>query len=100
MKSHQKENNQVSTTCSESTWLVVIPLSCVRFHIYQKITIWIPESCLLIAIGLVLGGVMHTVKELCSAPTSSSSTMLPPIVLDSGYLMPTQPFFQNVGTVL
>lgn len=26
--------------------------------------------------------------------------MLPPIVLDSGYFMPTRPFFQNMGTVL
>lgn len=73
------------------------------FHIYQKITIWIPESCLLIAIGLVVGGVMHTVKEEPPAVLSSNVFflyMLPPIVLDSGYFMPTRPFFQNVGTVL
>lgn len=71
VKSHQKKNNQVSTTCSKSTWLVVVPFHCVGLHIYQKITTWIPESCLLIQ--LVFGGVMHTVKE--EPPTVLSSNV-------------------------
>lgn len=76
---------------------------CSGFHIYHKITIWIPESCLLIGIGLIVGAIMHTVKEEPPAVLSSNVFfiyMLPPIVLDSGYFMPTRPFFQNVGTVL
>lgn len=92
----------LSAACSESPWFLVVPPPP-GFHIYQKITIWIPESCLLIAIGLVVGGVMHTVKEEPPAVLSSNVFflyMLPPIVLDSGYFMPTRPFFQNVGTVL
>ena len=73
------------------------------FHIYHKITIWIPESCLLISIGLVVGGIMHAVKEEPPAVLNSNVFflyMLPPIVLDNGYFMPTRPFFENVGTVL
>lgn len=78
-------------------------LVCPGFHIYQKITIWIPESCLLIGIGLIVGGIMHSVKEEPPAVLSSNVFflyMLPPIVLDSGYFMPTRPFFENMGTVL
>ncbi|XP_041822134.1 sodium/hydrogen exchanger 2-like isoform X2 [Chelmon rostratus] len=79
------------------------PLSLHCFHIYHKITIWIPESCLLIAIGLIVGAIMDSVKEEPPAVLSSNVFflyMLPPIVLDSGYFMPTRPFFENVGTVL
>lgn len=46
---------------------------------------------------------MDTVKEEPPAVLSSNVFflyMLLPIVLDSGYFMPTQPFFQNMGTVL
>lgn len=73
------------------------------FHIYHKITIWIPESCLLISIGLIVGAIMHSVKEEPPAVLNSNVFflyMLPPIVLDSGYFMPTRPFFENVGTVM
>ncbi|XP_074521127.1 sodium/hydrogen exchanger 2-like [Halichoeres trimaculatus] len=84
-------------------WILLASFAKIGFHIYHKITIWIPESCLLISIGLIVGAIMHAVKE--EPPAVLRSTvfflyMLPPIVLDSGYFMPTRPFFENVGTVL
>ncbi|MEQ2253502.1 Sodium/hydrogen exchanger 2 [Ilyodon furcidens] len=84
-------------------WVLLASFSKIGFHIYQKITIWIPESCLLIGIGLIVGAIMHSVKE--KPPTVLSSNvfflyMLPPIILDSGYFIPTRPFFENIGTVL
>ena len=69
---------------------------------YHKITVWVPESCLLIAIGLMVGGIMHSVHEEPPAVLSSNVFflyMLPPIVLDSGYFIPTRAFFENIGTV-
>lgn len=72
------------------------------FHVYHKITIWVPETCLLISIGLIVGGIMLSVHEEPPAVLTSSVFflyMLPPIVLDSGYFMPTRPFFENIGTV-
>uniref|UniRef100_A0A8C1UTT6 Solute carrier family 9 member 2 n=1 Tax=Cyprinus carpio TaxID=7962 RepID=A0A8C1UTT6_CYPCA len=51
--------------------------------------VWVPESCLLISVGLIVGVL-----------TSNAFFLLPPIVLDSGYFMPTRPFFENFGTVL
>ncbi|XP_038137993.1 sodium/hydrogen exchanger 2-like [Cyprinodon tularosa] len=84
-------------------WVLLASFSKIGFHIYQKITIWIPESCLLIAIGLIVGAIMHSVKEEPPAVLTSNVFflyMLPPIILDSGYFMPTRPFFENIGTVL
>lgn len=73
------------------------------FHIYHKITVWIPESCLIIAIGLIVGGIIHSVKEIPPAVLSSNIFilfMLPPMALDNSYFMPTRLFFENAGTVL
>ncbi|MEQ2194929.1 Sodium/hydrogen exchanger 2 [Xenoophorus captivus] len=84
-------------------WMLLASFAKIGFHVYHKITIWVPESCLLITIGLIVGGIMHSVKEEPPAVLSSNVFflyMLPPIVLDSGYFMPTRPFFENVGTVL
>nr|AAD46576.2 Na+/H+ exchanger NHE-2-like isoform [Myoxocephalus octodecemspinosus] len=84
-------------------WVLLASFAKIGFHVYNKITIWVPETCLLITIGLIVGGIMHSVHEEPPAVLSSNVFflyMLPPIVLDSGYFMPTRPFFENIGTVL
>ncbi|XP_053730749.1 sodium/hydrogen exchanger 2-like [Synchiropus splendidus] len=84
-------------------WVLLASFAKIGFHIYHKITIWIPESCLLISIGLIVGAIMHSVKEEPPAVLSTNVFflyMLPPIVLENGYFIPTRPFFENVGTVL
>ncbi|KAI3365822.1 hypothetical protein L3Q82_000812 [Scortum barcoo] len=84
-------------------WVLLASFAKIGFHIYHKITIWIPESCLLIVIGLIVGAIMHSVKEEPPAVLRSNVFflyMLPLIVLDNGYFMPTRPFFENIGTVL
>ncbi|XP_018605428.1 sodium/hydrogen exchanger 2 [Scleropages formosus] len=84
-------------------WILLASFAKIGFNVYHKITIWIPESCLLITVGLVVGGIMYSVKEV-PPPVLSSNVfflyMLPPIVLDSSYFMPTRPLFENLGTVL
>uniref|UniRef100_A0A8C3AJA9 Sodium/hydrogen exchanger n=1 Tax=Cyclopterus lumpus TaxID=8103 RepID=A0A8C3AJA9_CYCLU len=84
-------------------WVLLASFAKIGFHVYKKITVWVPESCLLITIGLIVGGIMHSVHEEPPAVLTSNVFflyMLPPIVLDSGYFMPTRPFFENIGTVL
>ncbi|XP_022596365.1 sodium/hydrogen exchanger 2-like [Seriola dumerili] len=84
-------------------WVLLASFAKIGFNVYHKITIWVPETCLLISIGLIVGGIMHSVHEEPPAVLSSNVFflyMLPPIVLDSGYFMPTRPFFENIGTVM
>ncbi|XP_041858483.1 sodium/hydrogen exchanger 2 [Melanotaenia boesemani] len=84
-------------------WMLLASFAKIGFHVYHKITVWVPESCLLISIGLIVGGIMHSVNEEPPAALTSNVFflyMLPPIVLDSGYFMPTRPFFENIGTLL
>ncbi|XP_037345278.2 sodium/hydrogen exchanger 2 [Pungitius pungitius] len=84
-------------------WVLLASFAKIGFHVYKKITVWVPESCLLITIGLIVGGIMHSVHEEPPAVLRSNVFflyLLPPIVLDSGYFMPTRPFFENIGTVL
>ncbi|KAJ0005508.1 hypothetical protein NQD34_015402 [Periophthalmus magnuspinnatus] len=84
-------------------WVLLASFAKIGFHVYHKITVWVPESCLLISIGLIVGAIMHSVHEEPPAVLTSNVFflyMLPPIVLDSGYFMPTRPFFENIGTVL
>ncbi|KAG7467495.1 hypothetical protein MATL_G00154120 [Megalops atlanticus] len=95
--------NRIQVPFEITLWVLLASFAKIGFHVYHKITIWIPESCLLISIGLIVGGIMHSVHEEPPAVLSSNVFflyMLPPIVLDSGYFMPTRPFFENVGTVL
>nr|XP_055071597.1 sodium/hydrogen exchanger 2 [Misgurnus anguillicaudatus] len=84
-------------------WVLLASFAKIGFHVYHKITVWVPESCLLISIGLIVGGIMHSVHEEPPAVLTSNVFflyMLPSIVFDSGYFMPTRPFFENFGTVL
>uniref|UniRef100_A0A3Q4GCT8 Sodium/hydrogen exchanger n=1 Tax=Neolamprologus brichardi TaxID=32507 RepID=A0A3Q4GCT8_NEOBR len=83
-------------------WVLLASFAKIGFHVYHKITIWVPESCLLISIGLIVGAIMHSVHEEPPAVLTSNVFflyMLPLIVLESGYFMPTRPFFENIGTV-
>ncbi|XP_043104295.1 sodium/hydrogen exchanger 2 [Puntigrus tetrazona] len=86
-----------------TVWVLLASFAKIGFNVYHKITVWVPESCLLISIGLIVGGVMHSLHEKPPAVLTSDAFflyMLPLIVLDSGYFMPTRPFFENFGTVL
>ena len=62
----------------------------------------VPESCLLIVVGLLIGGIIRAAEE--EAPVLESKLfflyLLPPIILDAGYFLPLQTFTENLGTIL
>ncbi|XP_040280952.1 sodium/hydrogen exchanger 2-like [Bufo bufo] len=83
-------------------WILLASLAKIGFHLYHKLHTIVPESCLLILVGLLLGGIMFAINET-SPPAMKTDVfflyLLPPIVLDAGYFLPTRPFFDNVGTI-
>lgn len=95
---------------SDCEWLWLDPTSVTCFFFWPPGFHWsgrlpavVPESCLLIMVGLLVGGVIYGVRH--SAPPTLSANafflfLLPPIVLDAGYFLPGRLFFENLGTIL
>ncbi|XP_010601655.1 sodium/hydrogen exchanger 3 isoform X2 [Fukomys damarensis] len=84
-------------------WILVASLAKIVFHLSHKVTSIVPESVLLIMLGLVLGGIVWAADHIASftlTPTVFFYYLLPPIVLDAGYFMPNRLFFGNLGTIL
>nr|XP_012595911.1 sodium/hydrogen exchanger 4 [Microcebus murinus] len=84
-------------------WILLASLAKIGFHIYHRLPGLMPESCLLILVGVLVGGIIFGTDHK-SPPVMNSSIyflyLLPPIVLESGYFMPTRPFFENFGSIL
>ncbi|XP_078395581.1 sodium/hydrogen exchanger 3 isoform X2 [Cetorhinus maximus] len=84
-------------------WILVASLGKIVFHLSEKVTTVIPESALLIVLGLILGGIVWAADHTASftlTPTVFFFYLLPPIVLDAGYFMPNRHFFGNLGSIL
>ncbi|XP_058010616.1 sodium/hydrogen exchanger 2-like [Ahaetulla prasina] len=84
-------------------WILLASLAKIGFHLFEKLPSVVPESCLLIVVGLIMGGIIFGLNDK-SPPLMDSDIfflyLLPPIVLDAGYFMPSRPFFENIGTIL
>lgn len=88
--------------CACLTDGLILPFLLV-FHLSRKVTSIVPESCLLILLGLGLGGIVLAVAKKAEyqlEPNMFFLFLLPPIVLDSGYFMPSRLFFDNIGAIL
>lgn len=76
---------------------------CAGFHMTPKINKVLPESSLLIVVGIIIGIILYTSTQLHVQPLTPNTFffyMLPPIILDAGYFMPNRLFFDNIGTIL
>lgn len=83
-------------------FIFILSFSLSGFHLIPRISNIVPESCLLIVVGLLIGGLIKLVGE--EPPLLSSKVfffyLLPPIILDAGYFLPIRPFTENLGTIL
>ncbi|KAM9182881.1 sodium/hydrogen exchanger 5 [Mergus octosetaceus] len=94
---------EVQVPCLVAAWILVASLAKIVFHLSRKVTSVVPESCLLILLGLGLGGIVLAVAKKAKyqlEPNMFFLFLLPPIVLDSGYFMPSRLFFDNIGAIL
>ncbi|XP_033031488.1 sodium/hydrogen exchanger 4 [Trachypithecus francoisi] len=84
-------------------WILLASLAKIGFHLYRRLPGLMPESCLLILVGALVGAIIFGTDHK-SPPVMDSSIyflyLLPPIVLEGGYFMPTRPFFENIGSIL
>nr|XP_036875805.1 sodium/hydrogen exchanger 4 isoform X3 [Manis javanica] len=84
-------------------WILLASLAKIGFHLYRRLPGCMPESCILITVGLLVGAIIFGTNHR-SPPVMDSSIyflyLLPPIVLEGGYFMPTRPFFENIGSIL
>ncbi|KAI6183117.1 Sodium/hydrogen exchanger [Aphelenchoides bicaudatus] len=87
-----------------SLWLIIASFAKIGFHANKRINSALPDSALLIAVGLVLGfglkliGVLHHVFYLPSEVFFLF--LLPPIIFDAGYFMPIQNLFDNFWSIM
>ncbi|XP_034016660.1 sodium/hydrogen exchanger 1b isoform X2 [Thalassophryne amazonica] len=85
-----------------SLWILLALLMKLGFHIIPRVSSVVPESCLLIVVGLLVGGIIKAIGE--EIPVLDSKLfflcLLPPIILDAGYFLPIRPFTENLGTIL
>ncbi|XP_055076757.2 sodium/hydrogen exchanger 1b isoform X1 [Misgurnus anguillicaudatus] len=92
----------VRTPFEVALWILLASLMKLGFHLIPHLSGVVPESCLLIAVGLLVGGLIRLVGE--NPPVLDSQLfflcLLPPIILDAGYFLPIRPFTENAGTIL
>ncbi|KAG9341980.1 hypothetical protein JZ751_018297 [Albula glossodonta] len=99
----QWEWSYVQTPYIIAIWILVASVAKILFHFSQRVTTVVPESCLLILLGLVLGGIVLIAnkKQLYELdPGLFFLFLLPTIVGDAGYFMPSRLFFDNLGAIL
>ncbi|XP_065326522.1 Na(+)/H(+) exchanger beta-like isoform X1 [Pelmatolapia mariae] len=92
----------VRTPFEISLWILLALFMKLGFHIIPTVSHIVPESCLLIFVGLLVGGIIKATGE--QPPVLDSNLfflyLLPPIILDAGYFLPMRPFTENIGTIL
>ncbi|KAJ8273409.1 hypothetical protein GJAV_G00101300 [Gymnothorax javanicus] len=85
-----------------SLWILLASLMKLGFHLLPGLSSVVPESCLLIVVGLLVGGLIKASGQ--GLPVLDSNLfflyLLPPIILDAGYFLPIRPFTENIGTIL
>ena len=72
------------------------------YHLNKRLSAHIPESCILILLGVILGTILalNHIEQYELDTEIFFLFLLPPIILEAGYFMPHRAFFDNLGTIL
>ncbi|XP_077574410.1 sodium/hydrogen exchanger 5-like [Stigmatopora nigra] len=99
----QWEWSYVQTPYVIAVWLLVASVAKILFQLSRRLTRVVPESVLLILLGLALGGLALLADDKQPyqlEPALFFLFLLPTIVGDAGYFMPARLFFDNLGAIL
>ncbi|PIC23060.1 hypothetical protein B9Z55_016889 [Caenorhabditis nigoni] len=83
-------------------WILIASIARILFSYLKFLTKWLPDSSLIIIVGLLLGFVLH-LTSLNGASLDAEIFflyLLPPIIFDAGYFMPNRAFFKNIDSIL
>ncbi|KAL0124608.1 hypothetical protein PUN28_006456 [Cardiocondyla obscurior] len=97
------EFTRVETPFLIGIWIFFASIAKIGFHMAPKLNKIFPESCLLIAVGVIVGLLLFQASSVHISPLTPDTFflyMLPPIILDAGYFMPNRLFFDHLGTIL
>ncbi|XP_011647722.1 Na(+)/H(+) exchanger protein 2 isoform X2 [Pogonomyrmex barbatus] len=97
------EFSRVETPFLIGIWIFFASIAKIGFHMTPKLNKIFPESCLLIAVGVIVGLLLFQASSVHVSPLTPDTFflyMLPPIILDAGYFMPNRLFFDHLGTIL
>ncbi|CCD62993.1 putative Na(+)/H(+) antiporter nhx-3 [Caenorhabditis elegans] len=85
-----------------TTWLLVASLAKILFNLMKPLSKWLPDSSLLIIVGLGLGYFLNqtTLSGVHLDSHAFFLYLLPPIIFDAGYFMPNRALFKNFDSVL
>ncbi|KAL3077285.1 hypothetical protein niasHS_013274 [Heterodera schachtii] len=96
--------HHVETPYTVSVWILLASIAKILFHVNKKFGEAIPDSALLIVIGLVLGYGLHHLHVSIDLYNLKSTIfflyLLPPIIFDAGYFMPSRQLFENWDSVM
>ncbi|XP_031170368.1 sodium/hydrogen exchanger 1 isoform X2 [Sander lucioperca] len=95
--------HHIQTPFEISLWVLLASVMKLGFHMIPRLPGIVPESCLLITVGLLVGGLIKLAGEKVPPVLDSQLfflCLLPPIILDAGYFLPIRPFMENLGTIL
>eukprot|EP00057_Strongylocentrotus_purpuratus_P003195 XP_003726137.2 PREDICTED: probable Na(+)/H(+) antiporter nhx-9 isoform X2 [Strongylocentrotus purpuratus] len=97
------EFDDVSGTFIAVMWITIGALAKVFFH-FSPLPKYVPESCLLIAIGFIIGALFLANTASPFKPELQAHIfflyLLPPIMMEAGYFMPQAAFWNNIGSIL
>ena len=95
--------------------MILVVILKLLFHHTPRLSEYVPESCMLIALGLLMGTIIfaekgygfdqsHVVHIREYFPRFTSEVffllLLPPIILDSAYSISNRQFLDNLGSIL
>ncbi|XP_066523981.1 sodium/hydrogen exchanger 1b [Hoplias malabaricus] len=85
-----------------SLWILLASLIKLGFHMLPGFSSVVPESCVLIGVGLFVGALIKLLGETLRFLDSKLFflVLLPPIILDAGYFLPLRPFYENLGSIM